>query len=344
MTDAVVFETPGLIDHRSFTTMGLTAKPNSSNPIGRFGTGLKYATAVLVRRGARLTVWIGRDKHTFARKSDDFRGSAVELIRMKRERFSFVKPTYVELPFTTNYGRDWKVWQAYRELESNTRDEGGRTLRQDPRQVAGEDGLTRIVVEDSEFLEAYEARAETFLEGIDPTRSFQAMPGPSSHAYYRGMRVFDLPRKAIFTYNMNEPTPLTEDRTLYGDFQLKERLAEAVVRSDDEAFIRTVLEADEDDWEYELELPRGTAPSDAFRRVMESKPKGAGKAYSYYGSWTPKQSGRFDLMVAHPAPWRIEGDQIVDRLGDPIMAAPSDYEGTWDLTAEAVVARITPEE
>jgi hypothetical protein len=339
MTDAVVFETPGLIDHRSFTTMGLTAKPNSSNPIGRFGTGLKYAVAVLVRRGARLTVWIGRDKHTFARKSGDFRGAPMELIRMKRERFSLTKPTYVELPFTTNYGRDWKVWQAYRELESNTRDEGGRTFRQ--RQVTGEDGLTRIVVED---LEAYEDRAKTFLEEVDPSSPFHVVKRSSDHIYYRGMRVFDLPNPALFTYNLNEYTPLTEDRTLYGEFQVRSRLAEAVVQSDDEDFIRAVLEADEDHWEHELDLPRGTAPSGAFRRVMESKPKGAAKAYSYYGSWAPERRGRFDLMVAHPAPWRVEEGRIVDRLGNPVLAAPSDYEADWNATAEAVVARIVPKE
>ena len=30
-----------------------------------------------------------------------------------------------QLPFTTELGKNWEVWQAYRELHSNTLDESG---------------------------------------------------------------------------------------------------------------------------------------------------------------------------------------------------------------------------
>jgi hypothetical protein len=35
------------------------------NPIGYFGTGLKYAISVLCRLGTKPVVWIGQDKYTF---------------------------------------------------------------------------------------------------------------------------------------------------------------------------------------------------------------------------------------------------------------------------------------
>ena len=55
----IVHSTPGLIDLRAFTTFGVNSKPNSKNPIGYFGTGLKYAVAVLARHKCPVTVWIG---------------------------------------------------------------------------------------------------------------------------------------------------------------------------------------------------------------------------------------------------------------------------------------------
>ena len=41
MTRAIVHRTPGLLDPQAITVMGLSAKPNSTSPIGQFGTGLK---------------------------------------------------------------------------------------------------------------------------------------------------------------------------------------------------------------------------------------------------------------------------------------------------------------
>ena len=50
MSPAVVHVTKGKLDLRSLSTFGLNAKPNTTNPIGYFGTGMKYAIAVLLRK------------------------------------------------------------------------------------------------------------------------------------------------------------------------------------------------------------------------------------------------------------------------------------------------------
>ena len=46
----IVFENPGEIDIRSISTFGVSVK-EGDNPIGFFGTGLKYAIVVLLRTG-----------------------------------------------------------------------------------------------------------------------------------------------------------------------------------------------------------------------------------------------------------------------------------------------------
>ena len=69
----VVFKTQGSLDLRAVTTFGINSKPNSQSPIGFFGTGLKYAIAVLVRSGAGITIISDGKKHTFNLIQDTFR-------------------------------------------------------------------------------------------------------------------------------------------------------------------------------------------------------------------------------------------------------------------------------
>src|SRR4051812_45010022 len=129
MTRAVVFKNDGVIPIEAFTQFGINDKPATDNPIGFFGTGLKYAVAVLVREGFTVEVWRGINKYTFYSKTKKFRTKDFDMIRMKIEKrstlASFFKPSYVELPYSTEYGKTWQLWQVFRELYSNVLDENG---------------------------------------------------------------------------------------------------------------------------------------------------------------------------------------------------------------------------
>lgn len=104
----LVFETPGHIDIRAFTLMGVSAKPSTTSSIGYFGTGLKYAVASLVRMGSRPVVWIGRDRYTFFNRPDKFRGVEFDKITMRRDRLG-LRGRNTDLPYTTMYGRKWTL-------------------------------------------------------------------------------------------------------------------------------------------------------------------------------------------------------------------------------------------
>lgn len=357
----ILFETPGLIDVRAFTTMGLTAKPNSRNPIGYFGTGLKYAIATLVRLGAEPIVWIGNDEYRFLKRSDEFRGKPYDALVMRRRKASLFRFTSYDLPFTTEYGRNWEAWMAFRELESNTRDEKGETFRIDPNlygdprmdaivnddpphSVVGRVGFTRIVVDLPAFEEAYAARDATFLPGaIREGSGVQVVRGEGKHLYWRSLRVLDLQKPSLFTYNFLDHLQLTEDRTLYsGDYYARSALAQHVSTCDDEDLIERVITATEDDWEHELEFNRYDAPSAAFRRVMMRHPKGAStSSWAYYGRHDDRPAPKeIDLFEKHPRPWRVSGDAIVDAAGVRVVDCPYDYDGRWEKTAAKVLERM----
>jgi hypothetical protein len=199
---SIVHETPGLIDIRSFTTFGLHAKPNSTNPIGKFGTGLKYSVAALLRLGCTVRVFIGLTEYEFVTVNDKFRGVDVKMCRMRKRSSILKKWSYEALPFTTDHGKFWEAWQAFRELESNTRDEGGRTFVYDGDMLLEKD-KTFIVVDGAPYEEAFNDRDKIFLPNALTVREgddrMQVFNEPSKHLYWRGVRVFDLEQSAIYT-------------------------------------------------------------------------------------------------------------------------------------------------
>lgn len=275
---SIVHSTPGLLDIRAITTFGLHAKPGSTTPIGKFGTGLKYAIATLLRLGCRIQLFIGDVEYEFYTKKSDFRGSEFEQVYMKKRRGILSKWQSVELPFTIDHGKFWVAWQAFRELHSNTLDEGGETYSVDK----GTDGLytsdrTIFVITGEAYEKAYHDRDEIFLpESLtkrEGNETVQVFNNPSNYLYWRGIRVMDLEKPSVYTYNLLSDLELTEDRTLKYMFQAQSLIAGYVATSADEKLINSVVSADAEkhfegrlDWDYS-----GKTPSSVFQDIVDKK-------------------------------------------------------------------------
>lgn len=280
---AVVFETPGLIDMRAFTVMGAHAKPNTDAPIGYFGTGLKYALATILREGGEVVAFVGRDRFRFSRNPGTFRGAPLETVKMTRLKDGNSRETSYELPFTTAMGKNWKPWMAYRELASNTFDEGG-TIWTDgaTKGVAGwygdvswlTGGKTRIVVVCDAIADAHVERDDVFLkDGLRKGAGIQVIARPSDKLWWRGMRVLDLPEPSLFTYNILDPMELTEDRTLKWEHEARRAIAKWVVGEATADQAEAVLKAKEGSWEHRLDFPGWAMPkpSAAFKEVLTER-------------------------------------------------------------------------
>ncbi len=341
----IVFRTPGLIDLRAFTVMGMSAKPNAANPIGYFGTGLKYAMAVLVRLGCEPEVWIGRDRHVFVKRPDSFRGKDFELLSIRSMRWGLSRWRTTALPFTTQYGRNWEPWMVFRELEANTRDEGGTTEYADEK-PEGVDGQTTIVIDLPAFIDAWRERDKVFLpdasRGGDGT--VEVLDGPSEHLYWRGMRVYKLGKPSRLTYNFITHLDLTEDRTLAHEYYARAVLANFIVASNSDHVVEQVLTASDKFWEHDLSFNDSIAPGPAFRRIMARKGvRVYGNAMNYYARYDDRVTpDSYRLDEHHPMPWRLNGDQVDDANGRVVFDKPVGYRGKWDLMAAALLRRVTP--
>lgn len=259
----IVWENDGLMPLEAATTFGINAKPGSENPIGYFGTGLKYAIAVCLRLGGRFRLFLGDTEYEFYIKDEDFRGKNFQVIRMRKRKGWAKRWSYDRLPFTTELGKNWEPWMAVRELESNVRDENGEstTLSSDEmikEHICGPD-RTVIVVECPEMEDAYENLDHIFLS---PEKKLLAEIGPlqiyegsSPYIFYRGLRVTDLEnRPSRLTYNFTLGVTLTEDRTSKYPYSDQHRIMEAVMATTDQDILDTVMDAKEGE-HFEAHLP-----------------------------------------------------------------------------------------
>lgn len=245
----VIFETPTILDLNALTVFGLSAKPASHNPIGYFGTGLKYAMAILAREQCEVSIYIGLKEYKLQVKDNGFRGKMFQSIELVSD------DERVQLPFTTELGKDWELWQAFRELYCNTIDENGSTYI-DEKKVETYIGRTIISVASEEFAGIFEDRYnQVFLEDADTisTTGVQILPKESDYVYFRGIRVMKTDKPCLNTYNILSPVTLTEDRTAAYPFSVKSTIQDALREEENSKVLEQALNAGEERWESDFE-------------------------------------------------------------------------------------------
>jgi hypothetical protein len=229
----VVFENKGIIDLTAIKTFGVSAKENE-NAIGFFGTGLKYAIAIILRLGGEITIHAGVKTYKFGVSKQKVRGEAFNIITMNRRK----------LGFTDQVGKTWEPWMAFRELYCNTLDEtNGDCFTAG--HVEPRPGYTRVVVDCAEIMEAYSKRSEIVLN--EPPTAVTAygelIDRPSSYLYYKGVKVYRLERPSMVTYNITTRLDLTEDRTIKYIYTSMLSIAGIIRSLTDESLISRLLGA-----------------------------------------------------------------------------------------------------
>ncbi|UPT53160.1 HATPase [Synechococcus phage Ssp-JY42] len=315
MSDFVSLTNPGLIPIEAVTTMGVSAK-EGDNPIGFFGTGLKYAIAGLLRTSHKITIWRGLERFDFATERAEVRGKCFDFIVMTgpegRER----------LGFTTHLGAHWETWQVFRELYSNCLDEGGDlfTSEADP----AEDHTT-IWVEGAAFAEAARERGQYFLEGEPLYKGTLAEVhrGAGNGIYYRRVLVGRLPKGGAFTYNLTAGVTLTEDRTLKDAYTASAWIAHTLANCPDRAVLDSALTATQ---AYEGTLSFSTPCTEFAEAVLDlCERKGTGavadSAVASAEAWAQREA----RVKAVPLS-KAEADEIdaakafLARIGFPVTA------------------------
>lgn len=287
----VIFENPGEIDPLAIRTFGVSVK-ESDNPIGFFGTGLKYALAILLRNQHSISIQSGLRTLTFGIQPAEIRGQSFNLIAMDGE----------PLGFTDAVGKTWEVWMAYRELYCNCRDEGG-TIYHGEDAPEPQAGVTRIIVDGDEFFTQHQNRSTFILEG-QPRYVLDGCDvheGESRGIFYRGMLVHRFPKSEVskFTYNFTRAVDLTEDRTAKYAAFLPMYLASAILEAEDDDFLKEVLALPNQYFEHHLDFRNNTwgvaKPTENFLGVVEQLSRDRAARTNVSALTTYKQAKRAQL-------------------------------------------------
>lgn len=257
---SVVFKNEGLIDLTAVKTFGVSAK-EGDNPIGYFSTGLKYALAIMLRKNIKFDLYRGKKKISFTVKRKKVRNDHFDLVCMNDE----------ELGFTTDVGKNWDLWQAFRELHCNTTDEGGTVTQED--KPAPEAGHTMLVVHGPDFRRQFENVGAIVIdsEPLLKNRTLEVHEGSGEHIFYRGVRVQELSRRSLFRYNILDGVTLTEDRTVRYSWVVAEKIRDGLVQLDCRDTLFKVLCPPEGFYEAGIDFTGANrTPSDMFFEVAAS--------------------------------------------------------------------------
>lgn len=250
----LVFQNHGAIDMAAVTTLGVSVK-EGEGAIGYFGTGLKFAIATILRNGGTVAIYSGSERHLFATDRDLIRGQEFDFVTMDGNR----------LGFTTQLGRKWEPWMAFRELASNCKDEGGCYWSGDEYLPTADQTTITVTGLDDVWAE----RRTIMLEGspLASNEHFEVREGVSSYVFYRGVRIYTAPRPTSFTYNLTGSLELTEDRTAKYGFSVEQKVERGIGSLEEHAMLRTMMTCGTDFWEHHLDVPAYGHPGAAFREV-----------------------------------------------------------------------------
>ncbi len=233
---SLVFQNPGLIDLEAVKILGVCSK-DTDNPIGYFGTGLKYAISILLRNRQKIVLYRGFEKYEFG----------VRNAKIRNDHFNIVTMNGEDMGFTTDLGKNWELWMAYRELHCNVLDERGTVTVSLGLEV--EKDKTTIIVTGREILDVYHKRDAYFIttepiyteDEISVHPKSLGDPEDDTLFFMRGILVYQRSTKSKYRYNILKTLALTEDRMLKWGYEAGELLTKAIYVSKNRMFIRDMV-------------------------------------------------------------------------------------------------------
>jgi hypothetical protein len=225
----------GLIEPQALHLVGASTKRNDSSKIGQFGSGNKYAMAFLLRNNYGLKVFSGLNEITIDTKPETFRNETFNIVFINGEKTSI----------TTEMGKDWKFWQAIREVYCNALDESGASIDfvQD---ICPTDNETHFYIDNKgdvmDFMSNFNNYFSVNKKVLFDCEYGQILEKTGEHAnlYRKGIRCFNTTKFSCFDYNLNDIS-INEDRLVQYFWQIEEKIWRLIYSCTNTEVIRTIL-------------------------------------------------------------------------------------------------------
>lgn len=228
MVGYIKIQNDGVIDENAFLLLGASTKRNDESKIGFFGSGLKYAIAVLLRNKIPFYVYADKKQIKFETIKEKFRDNEFNVIYINGQKTGL----------TTDMGPSWYPWFALREIYCNALDEadGKLTIADAPKGEAGK--TTFYIAFDEKISDVFsnwnryfsEKRQDILVD--DTTIGFKAFIGSENELliYRKGVQAYQTPQKCLFHYDLKR-VRINESRVIENTGELYSLLAQYLARS-----------------------------------------------------------------------------------------------------------------
>jgi hypothetical protein len=283
----VNFITPTKLSILDLCSMGDSSKRGDENTLGLYDSGLKYSIALLLRDGVKIKIDVSNtNSYTFTTKVIED-----NLTNKKKELIVIIDKDGQEIitGFAKNLGHNWLQWMSLRELWSNMLDEKGYVTEGDsyPDESQGTI-ITLEFNETNEFFKVWQDKAlyinfqEPLFE-LSDTVSVLENPGGCVRIFKQNILVYedkDTPSKFAYDVKYGE---IDERRVLKDIYYVEQHISEAICRTKNEAFLRTIITKDFSYSESEF-LSRNSgyySASDLMHEVAQSVEEQFGEVKSF---------------------------------------------------------------
>ena len=257
----------GEIDTTAMFLIGASTKRDDSSKIGFFGSGLKYALAVMLRNEIPFLIYSGNRKIDVESRPVEFRGKVFGQIFIDGK----------ETSLTTEMGPDWEPWFAVREILCNAIDEGSHSI-DIAEATKTKKGTTSIFIGATDKLQKVfnhwqyyfcEKRTDSILNGPDG-RLFTGQHGFLC-VYRKGILCHHEHTKSLFHYDM-QWVEINESRIIKNQFDFKYHLVQWMARNADVATVATLYDNYRDTYEGKLDWDCSCSFNEAWLTVIGNRP------------------------------------------------------------------------
>lgn len=226
----------GKIDIEALSLLGASSKRGDETKIGQFGSGNKFAIAYFLRNNYEVVIYSGLEEIKLTTVEKTFRDKTFKVICFNGKESSI----------TTEFGKDWELWQAIREIYCNAIDEGEHSLEYVNKIEPLEDYTTFYIKNKAEitnfvanFDDYFDENKEVLFE-CEYGKILSKGEKSKLNLYRKGIRCMETDKDSIYDYDISSIS-IDENRLVKYAWQVPSYIWNLIYKCTNKEVIKNVL-------------------------------------------------------------------------------------------------------